>query len=364
MYNNPVKVIETDNYVQEVSGILSDSGIREPLIITSPSIVRLYHIDEVFPQHSVFIVDQPNPDIISCQKALDFSKTKDHDAVIAIGGGSVMDTAKVVLASLGSGIYDVHDLLHATNPVEKKIPSVFIPTTHGSGSEVTMWATVWDLQEKRKYSLSHPVLYPDIAILDASLVLELPVDISLTTSLDALSHSFEAIWNINNNPVSTTYAIEAICLILENIDALKNDPKNPMIRKKLLQASNIAGLAFSNTKTAAAHSISYPLTMDFNIPHGIAASLTLVSLLKKQKSLIQEELGRIIAKLGLNSVDALIEKIRSIPAGCLKYRLRDWNVKENDLSYLADESFSNDRINNNKAELSREDVHQILSDIY
>ena len=364
MYNNPVKIIETYDYQKEVSKRLNDLHITNPVVITDPSIAKFYHVDTVYKPYSLFYVNNPNPDIINCQKAIDYCSIRHHDCVIAIGGGSVIDTAKVVRASLGTGITDINNLFLSSESFKLNVPGIYIPTTHGSGSEVTMWATVWDIGEKKKYSLSHPNLYAETVILDGSLLLSLPLGLSLTTMLDALSHSFEAIWNKNANLTSTNYAIEAICLILYNVDALKNDPKNLAIRKNLLRASNIAGLAFSNTKTAAAHSISYPLTMNYKIPHGIAASMTLLPLIKKQESLIRNELERIITKLGMDSLDQVYEKIKNIPGSYLKYRLKDWDVKVDGLSYLADESFSNDRINNNRVELSREDVYQILSDIY
>ena len=136
------------------------------------------------------------------------------------------------------------------------------------------------VQLKKKYSISHPDLYPSSAILDGQLTLSLPLTTSIVTIMDALSHSFESIWNKNANPISTKYAIEAIKVILSNIDELKNNPKNNKIRTKILIASNKAGLAFSNTKTAASHAISYPLTQYYGIPHGIAASMPLIPLLK------------------------------------------------------------------------------------
>ena len=109
-----------------------------------------------------------------------------------------------------------------------------------------MWGTVWNMDEKKKYSISHPNLYPSIAILDGKLTLTLPLDLSITTVMDALSHSFESIWNKNRNPTSVGYAIEAISLILENSEGLKQNPLDLEIRDKLLIAANKAGLAFSN----------------------------------------------------------------------------------------------------------------------
>ena len=125
------------------------------------------------------------------------------------------------------------------------------------------------------------------------LLLTLPLDISITTVLDALSHSFESIWNKNANNKSTEYAIKAISIILQNIEGLKEDPYNADIRNNLLEASTTSGLAFSNTKTAAAHSMSYPLTINYGIPHGIASSICLIPLLEFNRKLMQSSLEKI-----------------------------------------------------------------------
>ena len=174
----------------------------------------------------------------------------------------------------------------ATGNFSQTIASIFLPTTHGTASEVTMWGTVWNMKEKKKYSISHPDLYPGVAILDGNLTLSLPLNISIMTVMDALSHSFESIWNKNANPTSTDFAISAICSILDNGEALKENPTDLAIRNNLLKAATVAGLAFSNTATAAAHSMSYPLTIHYGIPHGIASSISLIPLLEKNAEFI------------------------------------------------------------------------------
>jgi len=219
-------------------------------------------------------------------------------------------------------------------------------------------------KEKKKYSISPLHLYPDIAILDGYLPLSTSLELSITTVLDALSHSFEAIWNKNANVRSTEYAIEAICLILENVESLKEDPKNIGIRKILLKASNLAGLAFSNTKTAAAHSISYPLTASFGIPHGIASSMSILPILHINKSKIENELNQILMKLNLYELSNLDERIKKIPESVIKHNIRDWGVQISHLDELVSQSFTKGRMDNNIVDLSKKDVYHILQSIY
>jgi len=364
MYHNPVKVLETNNWREKCGKIQEKLGIHNPLVITSNGNLIRHELSKIFNYNSILSNVEPNPTFESCQSAINFADTLRYDGVIAIGGGSVMDTAKVVLAFMGTGIKDIARLLQVTSQYENKVPSVFIPTTHGSGSEVTMWGTVWNMKEKKKYSIAHPELYPDKAILDGTLTLSLPIDISFSTTLDALSHSFEAIWNKNSNPRSTNYAIEAICLILANIERLTEEPQNIDLRNILLKASNIAGLAISNTKTAAAHSISYPLTINFNIPHGIACSLPLLPLLHINKDSINKEINLIIEKLGLINFSELDDCLKRIFSGLFKSNLRKWGIIQSNIDKLVDQSFTKDRMENNIEALTKSDVRTILNKIF
>ena len=351
-YFNPVKIIDSENWFESWQTIRRELGINKPLVITFKENVRRLELDKICNPAGMFTEVVNNPTFTSCQEAIDFSRSDSFDCVIAFGGGSVMDTAKAVMASLGTGLINLKDLLDFKQPFPHRIPAIFIPTTHGTSSEVTMWATIWNRQDKKKYSLMHPELYPDIAILDGSLTLSLPPTISLSTTLDALSHSFEAIWNKNANPQSTQYAIQAIGMLLENVEGLKQDFGDIQIRRKLLKASNIAGLAFSNTKTAAAHSISYPLTSLYNIPHGIAASMPLLPLITINQNAIEDQLCQIRINLNLKNNSALKDLIAEIPGDLIKFNLRDWGIKLEQISELIDLSFTKGRMDNNIIDLT------------
>jgi len=363
-YFNPVKIIDSENWFESWQTIRRELGINKPLVITFKENVRRLELDKICNPAGMFTEVVNNPTFTSCQEAIDFSRSDSFDCVIAFGGGSVMDTAKAVMASLGTGLINLKDLLDFKQPFPHRIPAIFIPTTHGTSSEVTMWATIWNRQDKKKYSLMHPELYPDIAILDGSLTLSLPPTISLSTTLDALSHSFEAIWNKNANPQSTQYAIQAIGMLLENVEGLKQDFGDIQIRRKLLKASNIAGLAFSNTKTAAAHSISYPLTSLYNIPHGIAASMPLLPLITINQNAIEDQLCQIRINLNLKNNSALKDLIAEIPGDLIKFNLRDWGIKLEQISELIDLSFTKGRMDNNIIDLTKDDVSGILHEMY
>ena len=361
-YFNPVKIIYTQNWLNTLKDSQKNSGITHPILVTSPGNRGRLKLDSQFASDSIFSNIGENPNFDDCHSIIKFCSGKNFDGVIALGGGSVMDLSKAVLAYLSTGEADIINLLTYKGNYEKSIPSIFLPTTHGTGSEVTMWGTIWNMSEKKKYSISHMDLYPDIAILDGNLTLSLPIDISIITTLDALSHSFEAIWNKNANEKSTIYAIEAISIILANVDTLKENPSDFNIRKNLIDASAKAGLAFSNTKTAAAHSISYPLTIRFGIPHGVASSISLVPLLEINGKQIENPLDNICQTLNL-TFDELIQKIKIIPEGVIPYTLSEWGVAKSDLPQLVDESFTKGRMDNNIVDLTKDQVLEILHSI-
>ena len=362
-YFNPVKIIYTENWFHELKSSQNNLDMSNPIIITSPGNRKRLHLDSEFNPVSIFSDIGQNPNFVDCDNVIKFCKGMNYDGVIALGGGSVMDLAKVVLAHLSLGKTDIIDLIEHKKKYPKFIPSIFLPTTHGTASEVTMWGTVWDKKEKRKYSISHPKLYPNTAILDGNLTLTLPMEISITTVLDALSHSFESIWNKNANIKSTENAITAICLIIENCAQLKKRSNDLAIRNNLLKASTTAGLAFSNTTTAAAHSISYPLTIRYGIPHGIASSISLIPLLKINGKYIQESLDKICHALDLTYAE-LNQKIKNIPEDIIPFTLAEWGIAKNEFPILAKESFTKGRMDNNIVDLTEENVNNILMSIY
>ena len=361
-YFNPVKVIKTENWLPQLNNSIDNLGISSPAIITSPGNRKRLSLDSLFSSESIFSNIGSNPNFEDCINAVNFFRENMYDGVVALGGGSAMDIAKVVMASLCLEKSDIYELIDYKEKYPREIPSIFLPTTHGTASEVTMWGTVWNMREKKKYSISHPDLYPTVAILDGNLTLTLPLDISIITVMDALSHSFEAIWNKKANLKSTDFAITAICSILNNVEALKKNPSNLNIRNNLLEAATTAGLAFSNTTTAAAHSISYPLTLHYMIPHGVASSITLIPLLEINRELIIESLNKICNNNQL-TFNTLKQTIKDIPLGVIPYTLDEWGIPEDQLQILAEESFTKGRMDNNIVDLTKEKVFDILKSI-
>ena len=227
----------------------------------------------------------PNPDFNFLSDACDSLRVHDQlpEVIVALGGGSVLDAAKV--AAVGEGGFDAVRQHLETNGSSATLPSqaipiIAVPTTHGTGSEVTSWATVWDTSNAKKFSLARYDLYPTDAVIDPELMRELPLDQTISTGLDALSHALESIWNINANPISANFSVRAATLVLDHLAPLSRNLDDIGLRSHLAEASTLAGMAFSNTRTALAHSLSYPVTLHHGVPHGIACSFTLADVMR------------------------------------------------------------------------------------
>jgi len=229
---------------------------------------------------------EPNPDVASLAPLYRafWTERAAGEVIVAVGGGSVIDTAKTLMVGTEDASFEALVALLATGkpftPHRVK-PLIAVPTTAGTGSEVTPWATVWDRAAGRKHSLHLPQTWPEAAVVDPDLTTSLPAGPTLAAGLDALSHALEAIWNVNSNPVSDTHAVAAARTVLATLPELMHDLDNRELRTRMSQAALQAGLAFSNTKTALAHSISYEMTLRHGLPHGIACSFTLPMVLAR-----------------------------------------------------------------------------------
>jgi len=259
----------------------------------------------------------PNPEIPDIIRHLD-AVPVGTEVIVAAGGGSVMDTGKV-LAALAKrrrceGLSGPPPDLAAGKPVPtgQSLPVIAIPTTAGTGSEVTPFATVWDLERKRKHSVAGPGLFPWTALVDPELTHSLPRATTLASGLDALSQGFEAIWNRNAGPVTDALAIQAVRLALETVEPVCGALDDPKLRERMMQASLLAGLAISNTRTAIAHSISYPLTAHFGIPHGLACSFTLPAVLELSAGGDGTGLRQRLSAIGMGPVPELADRLRQL----------------------------------------------------
>lgn len=289
-YHNPVEIHFGAGALSQLPRVL---GARKAVLVTFPDAAAIGltgRVQDMLGASLVGVISDtlPNPDVANLTGLYE-RFWRDYcqcDAVIGIGGGSTLDTAKALMIGTASGRFD--DLVALLAKGAPFTPArvkrlIAIPTTAGTGSEVTPYATIWEAApgRQKKYSLQLKETWAEAAIVDPELALSLPATVTLHSALDALSHSLEAIWNVNANPVSDMLAVAAAREILAKLPRLMAQPGDLELRTGVARAALTAGLAFSNTKTALAHSISYEMTLKHGLPHGLACSFTLPMVLAR-----------------------------------------------------------------------------------
>lgn len=371
-YHNPVEIFFGAGRIAQLPSLVAD---RKAALITTPGFTRRGVVDSIRKALGGSPVDvfdgvKGYPTFAGVEEACGNIEESGCEVIIAMGGGSAIDTAKAAVAVAGAdGCGWLRDHLRTGADFPEPFaprPIIAIPTTAGTGSEVTMWATVWDFQEKKKYSLSHPSLYPAIAVLDPELTLTLPEKETIYGGLDALSHAMEAVWNNNHNPVSDTFALKAIELVVGRLPLLKNEPGNLGLRTALLRASLFAGLAFSNTRTALAHSISYPLTAHFGLPHGLACALPLPLLIEFNWARSLDRVKMMAPPLKAEpTIKSMQERMYCFLAEMgLSAKLADYGVAEDKSDLIADSAYTPERADNNIRPVEQGDLKKLVKKLF
>ena len=290
-YYNPVKIkIATIDVIEDVLNTINPQLKNIVLLhrggefLESEAGRTLYKGLENF-EVKQLAVNISNPDVEDLFHYYKQIESFDYQCIVGIGGGSVLDLSKSLAALKDMKIDSTSTLrsvikqkLYIEN--QNFVPWIGIPTTSGTGSEVTCWATIWDRANGVKMSVDWEKLYAHTAIIDPTLTASLPKELTASTALDALCHATEAYWSKSSNEISRIYSLEAINLIVNNFEKVLNHPNDITVRKKIALGSLYGGLAFSNTRTTACHSISYPLTLELGMVHGIAASITLAKVME------------------------------------------------------------------------------------
>jgi phosphonate metabolism-associated iron-containing alcohol dehydrogenase len=334
-YFNPVHSVYGPGALLSLPKLL---GGRKAALVTFPEARQLgflARLEGVLGAQLACVIDRvlPNPDVAELAKTYeDFWRDHaDVEVIVAVGGGSAIDTAKALMVGTASGRFnELIDLLAtgaAFNPHAVKT-LIAVPTTAGTGSEVTPWATIWDRERQKKYSLHLPQTWPSVAVIDPELMLSLPASVTLQSGLDALSHALESIWNVNANPVSDTFAISAVSDILDVLPRLMRELGNLELRGRMALAALKAGMAFSNTKTALAHSISYEMTLRYGLPHGIACSFPLPMVLQRAIGHRADRDAVLGQALGLPLSEAPARLTAFIEGFGVKTRFSDYGVSD------------------------------------
>lgn len=306
-----------------------------------------------------------NPPVESLKEGIEVCRRKNTDLIIAVGGGSVIDYGKAVSA-LSKEKGQLHGFFYRERKLKgNKVKFIAVPTTFGTSSEVTPYAVMTDEAKRIKITLVHESMFPDYAFTDPKFTLSMPKSLIATSCADLFSHAVEAYWNVNATELTNNFAVLAIGLFLKYYKQTFQIPKNLRVRERISLASIYAGLAFSNTGTTACHSISYPMTTIFKIPHGIACALTLSEMLKFNFKTNKSKILGLCGLMNCNNVSEAKNRISLILNDLnIKTRLRDYGLVEDDLKLILDKGFALEKMINNPRKVTKQDLKKILQKVY
>jgi alcohol dehydrogenase len=379
-FNTVGRLINGPGSALELAAECRRLGIRRPLLVTDPGLVAIGLVQPVL----AALEEQDLPSLVFDQvredppeavilAAAELGRSRDIDGVIAVGGGSSMDVAKVVAVLLG-GEQPLSELYGVGMVTGGRLPLVLVPTTAGTGSEVTPVAVV-TTGETTKAGISSPVLLPDVAVLDADLTLGLPPVVTAMTGVDAMVHAIEAYTSRHRkNPISDHLARQALELLARNIRTAVHDGQNREARERMLLGACLAGQAFANAPVAAVHALAYPLGGHYHIPHGLSNSLVLAEVLEfnaPEACELYAELAELVTGEPVDGgaeakTDALIAALRElIDDVALPATLELAGVDEGDLEMLAEDAMLQQRLLvNNPRDVEYDDALAIYRAAY
>jgi alcohol dehydrogenase class IV len=358
----PTKVVLGDNCVKENGAAFKALGRKAMLVTGANSAKRNGAQDDVIAvleqeniAYTVFDRIRSNPDIDSVYEGAEVAKREKVDFIISIGGGSPMDAGKAIALltaqdvkreNLFSGKYD-----------SKVLPMVHIPTTAGTGSEVTPYAILTNDSARTKTSISSPILFPKLALCDPKYMLSLSREVTINTAIDALSHAIEGMLTKKATPVTDMLAVESIQNIVTCYVALKTGELTLEQRGSLLYASTLAGMVIAHTGTTAVHSMGYSLTYFKDIDHGRANGITLPSFMQKLEEKMGDTIASIYKAMGIKDSKEMTDWMDGLLG-------EKEPITREEIEEYASISVKAKNIKNCRVELTLEEVKEIYMDSF
>ncbi|MCO8044152.1 iron-containing alcohol dehydrogenase [Acinetobacter bohemicus] len=367
--------------IQELSQILKKGRYERLLLVTDPGMFQhklhlpiLDIIEDAGLDYAIYAQVQADPADTVILEAAAFAKQENIDVVLGFGGGSSMDVAKLIAIlshpTQHQSLSDLYGVDQATGP---RLPLILVPTTAGTGSEVTPISIV-TTGETTKSGIVAPILYADTAILDAGFTQSLPAHITAATGIDAMVHAIEAYTSkLKKNFYTDILAKHALTLLNQNLPLVLKDGSNLEARQNMLVGSMLAGQAFANAPVGAVHALAYPLGGHFHISHGHSNALVLTEVLKFNIPAAKQRYAELMTWLEPQSkgchdglADLFIDHFNNhLTNSGLTLQLRQLDIPEHMLIVMAEDAMKQGRLlQNNPRELSVEDAYQIYQAIY
>lgn len=327
--------------VKELGEICRQKKWKNGILVCDPLFEKNGLADEVIRYSDGLLCSKfsditPNPTVQNVDDCSRIMQQNGVDFVVALGGGSSMDCAKAASVICGKGNSTRYYHSEGGTIEGKGIPLIAIPTTAGTGSEVTNVAVLTDTEKNCKKPLAHDSMYAQIALIDPELTASVPPQVVASTGLDVLSHALEAYWSLKHQPICDACAIYAAKLVFENLFTAYSEPDNMDAKEQMCVASVMAGIAFSLPKTAASHACSFPLTNTYKIPHGEACAFTLDYLLLLNAEAEDKRLTTFAQMVGFSTVEEMAAEIARMKKTMkMRTTLAAAGIKKEDLESLA-----------------------------
>ncbi|MYL18754.1 iron-containing alcohol dehydrogenase [Halobacillus litoralis] len=372
------KLITGHGATKALTEELERLNVFNPLLVTDEILENVGVVDQITPllsgpSYGIFTGVKPDPELRIVEACADVFNNGKHDGLIAIGGGSAIDIAKSVSA-FASFNGQLSELLGTDLVPEKGCPLIALPTTAGTGSEVTNISILSDQKAKLKKGMVSDHLLPDVAVVAPEMTLTMPPSVTAASGVDALVHAIEAYISVHASPITDALAIHAVKMIAKNLPKAYANPDHVQAREQMAVGSLMAGMAFGNAGVGAVHALAYPLGGRYHIAHGVSNALLLPYVMEWNKMACVERFRNIAVALGekvehLSDHDAADTAVLAMERLCrdvnIPTGLRSFDIPETALPEMAEDASKIERLlNNNPRKLSKDDIEKIYQSAY
>ncbi len=365
---------------KELPGVVANLGKTKALVVTDPGLVKFGVtaqvtdvLDKAGLPYEVFSDVKPNPTVSNVNAGIDAYRKAEADYIIAVGGGSSIDTAKAIGIVINNPEFsDIVSLEGVAPTKHKSVPVVALPTTAGTAAETTINYVIIDEVNKKKMVCVDPNDIPAVAIIDAELMYSLPASLTAATGMDALTHAIEGYITRGAWALSDMFEIEAIRMIAENLPTAVEKPSDAKARDAMAVAQYVAGMAFSNVGLGLVHGMAHPMGSLFDIPHGVANALLLPTIMEWNMPACVEKYGNIARAMGVNTDGMTAQEAAQAACDAVKalsvkvgipQHLSDLGIKAEDIPALSAQALADVCTPGNPKDVTIEDITALYTKV-
>jgi alcohol dehydrogenase class IV len=375
----PGRVFGGENVLEQLAGIIAAEKASRVIVFTDAGVLGTGICASVFEQikkagadYSVISDLRPEPSTSDVTRAVEAINHSKGELVIAVGGGSVMDMAKLCAAMKGAS-YNIYDLLEKNDLMQKGLPTVMIPTTCGTGSEATFNAIIAVPEKSVKIGIVNKNMLADYVLLDGNMIRKLPPKIIAATGVDALAHAVECFTSNKANPFSDLYAAEGARLIFANLVRAYNNAEDMEAKSNLLIAAFYGGVSIASSGTTAVHALAYPLGGKYHIAHGVSNAIMFAPVMRANLEACEDRLALLedivnpsgYGNTSREKAQRMIKRIETIVKDTeIPSSLREFGIGMEDMDFLVEAAADCKRLlNNNRCTLTNEDIRAIYLEV-